>query len=104
MTNVWHMRHVVVPMEVATSSRERDSHRLSDALGCLSVAQPGFAYRYERLLADAAIGGQPVRIRLRVRHYTCPRSGCARRTFVEQVAGLTMRYGRHSQLLRRTLE
>jgi transposase len=42
--------------------------------------------RYERSLADAAIGGQPVRIRLRVRRFRCTRTSCARRTFVEQVA------------------
>jgi hypothetical protein len=29
---------------------------------------------------------------------------CARRTFVEQVEGLTIRYGRHTALLRRLLE
>jgi len=60
--------------------------------------------RYERSLADAAIGGQSVRIRLQVRRFACARTACARRTFVEQVDDLTIRYGRHSQLLRRMLE
>jgi len=60
--------------------------------------------RYERCLADAAVGGQPVRIRLRVRRFTCTRVSCARKTFVEQVEDLTMRYGRHSQLLRTMLQ
>ena len=55
--------------------------------------------RYERRLADAAIGGQPVRIRLRVRRFRCAETGCARATFAEQVDGLTTRYGRRSQLL-----
>jgi len=55
--------------------------------------------RYERSLADAAIGGQPVQIRLRVRRFICTRASCARTTFVEQVQDLTVRYGRHSQLL-----
>ena len=59
---------------------------------------------YERSLADAAIGGQPVRIRLRVRRFACARTDCARKTFVEQVEDLTLRYGRHSQLLRAMLE
>jgi hypothetical protein len=55
--------------------------------------------RYERRLTDAAIGGQPVRIRLRVRRFRCAETGCARATFAEQVDGLTTRYDRRSQLL-----
>ena len=46
--------------------------------------------RYERRLADAAIGGQPVRIRLRVRRFKCAESGCARATFAEQVVAVTL--------------
>ena len=60
--------------------------------------------RYERTLADTAVGGQPVAIHLRVRRFVCVRSSCPRRTFVEQVDGLTLRYGRHTVLLRRLLE
>ncbi|MPZ92746.1 MAG: hypothetical protein GEU68_14190, partial [Actinobacteria bacterium] len=60
--------------------------------------------RYERCLADAGIGGQPVRIRLRVRRFRCARVTCARRTFAEQVEELTVRYGRGSQLVHRMLE
>ncbi len=60
--------------------------------------------RYERRLADAAVGGQPVRIRLRVRRLVCTQVSCARKTFVEQVEDLTVRYGRHSQLLHTMLQ
>lgn len=60
--------------------------------------------RYYRRLADAAIAGQPARIRLRVRRYFCDHVLCGRRTFVEQVEGLTVRYGRRSLLLRAMLE
>ena len=60
--------------------------------------------RYERRLADAAVGGQPVRIRLRVRRFLCIRTDCVRKTFVEQVKDLTVRYGRHSQLLHTMLQ
>jgi len=60
--------------------------------------------RYRRCLADAAVGGQPVRIRLLVRRFTCASTTCRRRTFVEQVDGLTVRYGRHSLLLREMLQ
>jgi len=57
-----------------------------------------------RSLADAAVGGQPVRIQLQVRRFACARTACARKTFVEQVDDLTVRYGRRSQLLHRLLE
>ncbi|MFZ0717985.1 transposase family protein, partial [Mycobacterium sp.] len=68
-------------------------------------AQSGRVHsRYERVLADAAVGGQPVRIRLRVRRFRCARTTCARTTFVEQVEDLTIRYGRRSELLHRMLE
>ena len=60
--------------------------------------------RYWRSLADAAVGGQPVRIRLQVRRFACASTACARKTFVEQVQDLTVRYGRRSQLLHRLLE
>lgn len=45
-----------------------------------------------------------MRVRLKVRRLFCRRPSCARRTFVEQVDGLTIRYGRHSVLLRKALE
>ncbi len=55
---------------------------------------------YERRLADAPVAGQRVLIRLRVRKFICPVLDCARRIFVEQLAGLTVRHGRRSlQLL-----
>jgi transposase len=60
--------------------------------------------RYERGLADAAVAGRRVEIRLQVRRFFCDSEGCGRRTFVEQVAGLTMRYARCTVLLRGMLE
>jgi zinc-finger of transposase IS204/IS1001/IS1096/IS1165 len=50
--------------------------------------------RYERRLADAAIGGRRVMIWLRVRRLFCDEPACARRTFAAKVPGLTVRYGR----------
>ena len=47
--------------------------------------------RYSRRLADAAIGGRQVEILLAVRRFFCPAPGCRRRTFAEQVDGLTVR-------------
>ena len=55
--------------------------------------------RYGRRLADAAIGGRRVVIRLTVRRFFCGRADCERTTFAEQVPGLTVRYGRKTPLL-----
>jgi transposase len=52
--------------------------------------------RYVRRLADAAIGGRRVVIRLRVRRFFCAWPGCPATTFAEQVEGLTSRYARRS--------
>ncbi|MDX3458774.1 ISL3 family transposase [Streptomyces sp. ME02-8801-2C] len=59
---------------------------------------------YERRLADTPIGGQPVLVELTVRRLYCENTGCLRRTFVEQVEGLTVRYGRRTPASRRILE
>ena len=59
--------------------------------------------RYERRLADAAIGGRRVVIRLRVRRFFCAWPDCPAATFAEQVEGLTSRYARRSPPLARTL-
>ncbi|MFJ8955169.1 ISL3 family transposase [Streptomyces sp. NPDC102381] len=60
--------------------------------------------RYSRTLADVAAGAGPVLIRLSVRRLFCDASGCGRRTFVEQVEGLTVRYQRRSPLLQHLVE
>jgi zinc-finger of transposase IS204/IS1001/IS1096/IS1165 len=43
--------------------------------------------RYQRRLADAAIGGRPVLIRLTVRRFFCPAPECPVTTFAEQGRG-----------------
>jgi transposase len=55
--------------------------------------------RYERRLADIALGGLRVEIRRRVRLLVCQAAGCGVRRFAEQVPELTCRYGRRSLLL-----
>ncbi|MCZ4612369.1 ISL3 family transposase [Streptomyces sp. Lzd4kr] len=60
--------------------------------------------RYCRRLADVAVGGRPVLIRLSVRRLFCDAPGCGRRTFAEQVEGLTVRYQRRSPLLQHLVE
>jgi hypothetical protein len=56
--------------------------------------------RHERTLAEAAVAGQRVGIRVRVRRFFCGVEGCGARTFVEQVAGLPARCARCAFLLR----
>jgi transposase len=60
--------------------------------------------RYRRRIADTAVGGQPVLIELSVRRLFCDEQGCRRRTFSEQVEGLTTRYGRRTPLLAKVLQ
>ncbi|MEU9197858.1 ISL3 family transposase [Streptomyces hundungensis] len=60
--------------------------------------------RYSRTLADVAVGGRPVLFRLLVRRLFCDTPGCGRRTFAEQVEGLTVRYQRRSPLLQHLVE
>jgi hypothetical protein len=55
-------------------------------------------------LADAAIGGQQVVLRLRIRRFFCHHPACPARTFAEQIPGLTTPYARRSPLARRMLE
>lgn len=52
--------------------------------------------RYPRHLADAGIGGREVTVVLTVRRLFCDQPGCGRRTFAEQVPGLTTRHGRRT--------
>lgn len=50
--------------------------------------------RYTRALADLPACGRAVRVCLSVRRFRCTNPDCARRTFVEQVAGATRPHGR----------
>lgn len=60
--------------------------------------------RYVRHLADAALGGRPVRIELSVRRLYCENSTCPKVTFAEQIDVLTVRYQRRTPLLQRLVE
>lgn len=53
--------------------------------------------RYLRRLADTGVGGREVSLVLTVRRFFCDHAGCVKRTFVEQVAGLTARHARHTR-------
>lgn len=52
--------------------------------------------RYERRLCDSPVAGQETIIHLRVRRFFCRTDDCPKKTFAEQVPGLTTRYGRWS--------
>jgi transposase len=60
--------------------------------------------RYVRRLVDSAIGGREVLVALRVRRFVCDQRDCARRTFVEQVTGLTVRHGRRTAPAQQTVQ
>jgi transposase len=60
--------------------------------------------RYERTVADVALGGRPVLIRLGVRRFFCDNAECAAVTFAEQLPDLAARYARRTALLRGVLE
>ncbi|WP_425586745.1 hypothetical protein [Streptomyces rameus] len=53
---------------------------------------------YLRFPADVPSAGRRVVLRLRVRRFRCRDTVCARRTFVEQIPGLTRRYGQRTAL------
>ncbi|MQY40999.1 hypothetical protein SRB17_90360 [Streptomyces sp. RB17] len=59
---------------------------------------------YLRRLTDSAVGGRRTVVELRVRRFRCQERTCARATFVEQVDGLTFRYGRRSSGLHQVLQ
>ena len=58
---------------------------------------------YLRFPADVPSAGRRVVLCLRVRRFFCPDSSCGRRTFVEQLPGLTRKYSRWTERLRSTL-
>lgn len=60
--------------------------------------------RYRRRLADLAVAGREVVVDLQVQRYLCKAAQCNRRSFVEQVDGLTERFGRRTPPMRRTPE
>lgn len=60
--------------------------------------------RYVRHLADAALGGRPVRIDLSVRCLYGENPSCPKVTFAEQMPGLTVRCQRGTPLLQHLVE
>ncbi|MGW4372015.1 ISL3 family transposase [Nocardia takedensis] len=75
------------------------------AVACRDCGMPSTRVhsRYQRRLSDTAVAGREVVIRLRVRRLFCENTGCARRTFAEQVPELAGRHARRTTLLRHVL-
>ncbi|MGW7694377.1 transposase family protein [Streptomyces asiaticus] len=58
---------------------------------------------YLRFPADVPSAGRRVVLQLRVRRFRCRNTKCPRRTFAEQITGLTRRYGQRTERLRSAL-
>ncbi len=86
----------------AWSSRPDRAHASASCPGCGAITT-GVHGRYRRSLRDATLGGTPVVIRLWVRRFVCTTADCHRRTFTEQIPGLTTPYARYSPPLRAAL-
>jgi transposase len=56
---------------------------------------------YQRRLVDPPVSGRRAMLELTVRRFFCDNATCARRTFVEQIDGLTTRFGRRTQAAQR---
>jgi hypothetical protein len=70
--------------------------------GCGGVSRRVHSH-YRRAVRDPAVGGRSTMIELRVRRFFCDVAACVKKTFVEQVAGLTTRHARHSVAARHVL-
>ncbi|WP_327398349.1 transposase family protein [Streptomyces phaeochromogenes] len=68
--------------------------------GCWSGRIHGSYLRFPR---DLPTAGKFVVVSLRVRRFVCAEDCCPRKTFAEQVPGLTRRFGRRTERLRSTL-
>lgn len=70
--------------------------------GCGSRATSVHSY-YGRRLSDSPVAGQETQLHLQVRRFFCRNDECGKKTFAEQVPGLTVRHGRRSTGLREAL-
>ncbi|WP_308706078.1 ISL3 family transposase [Nocardia nova] len=82
---------------------EGDAVVVEAAVAALAAQCPGCEFvssrvhsRYQRKLADVAIAGRVMVLRLLVRRFFCTNSGCPVGTFAEQVAGLTAKWSRRT--------
>jgi transposase len=88
------------PDRVVLTARAASASATCPDCGAAAVGVHG---SYQRSLRDTPLAGVAVLIRLRVRRFVCPTTCCGRRTFVEQIAGLTTPHARYSPPLRAAL-
>ncbi len=96
----------VVAVEVeddvlCVTARTRAGPRACPGCGTVCVHEHS---RYERRIAERAVGGRGVVVELSVRRLYCENAVCPKTTFVEQVEGLTERYQRRTPGLREVLQ
>ena len=96
------MEEVAVTEDLVTvTARTGTQTACCPGCGCWSGRVHG---GYQRRLADAAVAGRRAVVDLLVKRFICSTAGCLRKTFVEQVAGLTQRYARRTTPLRGVFE
>ncbi|MFI2765387.1 ISL3 family transposase [Streptomyces echinatus] len=95
----------VLSVDVDIGIMRVDAHCTTDGALCpvCGVWSNRVHGSYLRFPADVPSAGRSVVLRLRVRRFACRNSDCARRTFVEQIPGLTRRHGLRTERLRSTL-
>lgn len=96
---------VVLSVDVSIEKVRVDAQCIADGAVCpvCGVWSNRAHGSYLRFPADVPSGGRSVVLRLKVRRFACGNSGCTRRTFVEQIPGLTRRHGQRTERLRSTL-
>ncbi|MDF2273479.1 ISL3 family transposase [Streptomyces coacervatus] len=90
------MTDLVVRVEALSTARQATC----PGCGCPSERIHG---SYLRFPHDLPTAGKSVVVALRVRRFVCPEESCPRKTFAEQVPGLTRRFGRRTERLRSAL-
>jgi hypothetical protein len=98
-------------LSIERVARSGTSLRFTARTGTVEAACPACGHlsrrvhsHYERRLSDTAIAGQETMLHLRVQRFRCLDTACPKKTFAEQVPGLTVRYGRRSIALGRMLK
>jgi transposase len=90
----------LVGRSVRIQARTRDPEAACPGCGITSRRVHS---RYDRQLSDTPVAGQVTLLVLRVRRFFCSNDRCGKKTFAEQIPGLTVRHGRRSSGLREAL-
>ncbi|MER7930761.1 MULTISPECIES: transposase family protein [unclassified Streptomyces] len=85
---------------VGVEARSTARRAACPGCGCWSSRIHGSYLRFPR---DLPASGRLVVMSLRVRRFVCAEGSCLRKTFAEQVSGLTRRFARRTERLRSTL-